>query len=387
MREQRRKLCVLLVAAALLAGCQGAGTPDPSAGQPPAATAPAQPEPTESPAEEAEVTEAPALPEPAGAPAEPAAPLALAQGQQVLRLAYGADAGQIGQGGAAAFRIGGDGTVRVLDAVNKRVLFLGQDGAQGRVQSLAEAQEPVDFIVNNDAEVFVFDQGQGSNPQVLRYGRGGELAARYPLAPGVAVNANGITLTSDQTLMLTWENSRVWTVLHRGVVVPPEVQPLTEQPGAASPRSPVLFETRAGSGAPTLWVVGLTSSIAGDMLGEVQRLDTPLPPEARFFNVDRAMNLYFLRQSDQDETADLWRVQPDGSVAGGAQIPLTGCGLRSWRSLYVDQPGAVWTMCAVEGGVAFTRYDLLDPAGAPLAAAPPQAAEVAWRPGANFSAA
>ncbi len=384
MRQQRRKLCILLIAAALLAGCQGASQ-TPSAGQPPAA-ATAEPWATEVPAEP-RPSAAPGDLDASPLPAAPAAPLALAQGQEVLRLPYGADAGQIGREGAAAFRIGGDGTVRVLDAVNRRVLFLGQDGAQGRVQRLAEAQEPVDFIVNNDAEVFVFDQGHGSSPQVLRYDRSGALAARYPLAPGVAINANGITLTSDQTLMLTSENQRVWTVLHRGVAVPPEAQPLTEQPGAASPRSPALFETRAGAGAPTLRVVGLTGSIAGDMLVEVQRVDTQLPPEARFFNVDRAMDLYFIRQSDQDETADLWRVRPDGSVAGGAQIPLVGCGLRSWRSLYVDQPGAVWTMCAAESGVAFTRYDLLDGAGAPLAAAPPQAAEVAWRPGANFSAA
>ncbi|GAB4216877.1 MAG: hypothetical protein OHK0022_58540 [Roseiflexaceae bacterium] len=383
MSEQRRKLCVLLVVAALLPGCQGSDRREQTAEPPRPATSAAVAPATEAPAQP--------LPQPTAEPVEPSAPAApplpLAQGEQVLRLPVGAEAGQIGQDGAASFRIGGDGTIRVLDAANRRVLFFGLDGAQGRVQNLAEAQEPVDFIVNNDAEVFVFDQGYGSSPQILRYGRNGALETRYPLAAGVAVNANGITLTSDQTLMLTSENQRVWTVLHRGVAVPPEAQPLTEQPGATSPRSPVLFETQGGSGAPVLRIVGLTGSIAGDMLVEVQRITTQLPPEARFFNVDRAMNLYFIRQSDQDETADLWRVQPDGSVAGGAQIPLTGCGLRSWRSLYVDQPGAVWTMCSAEGGVVFTRYNLLDPTGAPLAAAPQQPADVAWKPGATFSAA
>ena len=395
MRHSIRLIGTLL-AAALLGACAPAGQSGPLSNSLPA---PNQPASQNAPAARGAPATAPAsiggapATEPASTVSADTAPPALASlqqaaGQQVLRVPSGKGAGQLSTegGGPQSFRIGGDGTIRVLDSANKRVLFFGQDGARGRLVTISEATSPIDFIVNNDAEVFIFDSG--AKPQVLRYDRAGKLKARYPLNADVGIEAGAIGLTSEQTLMLfSHDNQRAWTVLHHNVAVPPEIQPLTEQRGTASPRSPVLFETAQGDGQAALRVIGLTGGVNGSMLTVAQRVQTALPQGAVFFNVDRAMSLYFMRGNPAAEPVDLWRVHPDGSVAGGVRIDLTGCPNTTMRKLYVDQEGAAWSMCSTGKDVTFARYTLLDSAGKALPKAAAKAADVLWRPGANFIAA
>jgi hypothetical protein len=81
----------------------------------------------------------------------------------------------------------------------------------------------------------------------------------------------------------------------------------------------------------------------------------------------------------------MWRVLPDGTIAGGARI-APGCQL-SWRTLYVDQAGAAWTLCANSEGVTVTRYLLHDLDGQPLPEVAQEAADVLWRPGRRHDAA
>lgn len=385
MRHHVRLIGTLLIGAALLAACTPSGQSS--------ALNNSLPAPNQQPRQQAAESRAAAASEPAAASrptasAPVAAPLRRAKGQQVLRVPDGSGAGQLGtaNGGPQSFRIGGDGTIRVLDSPNKRVLFFGQDGAQGRIVTIPEAASPIDFIVNNDAELFVFDSG--AQPQVLRYGRNGKLKTRYPLNPDVSIESGAIGLTSEQTLMLfSHDSRRAWTVLHRNVVVPPQVQPLTEQQGLASPRSPVLFSTLQNQPQALLRVVGLTGGANGSMLTEVQQVQTSLPADALFFNVDRAMTLYFTRGDPGAGPVDLWRVDPNGHVLGGVQLDLSGCDGPTARKLYVDQAGQAWSMCSANNTVTFLRYDLLDPAGKPLPQAAGKAADVAWKPGANFTAA
>lgn len=384
MRHSIRLIGALLTTV-LLGACAPAGQSGPLSNSLPA---PNQPVRQDAPASRSAPAGEPAA---AGAPntGQPAqTPLQQTTGQQVLRVPAGKGAGQLSTegGGPQSFRIGGDGTIRVLDSGNKRVLFFGQDGAQGRVVTIAEAASPIDFIVNNDAEVFIFDSG--AKPQVLRYDRAGKLKARYPLNTDVSIESGAIGLTSEQTLMLfSHDNQRAWTVLHRNVAVPPQIQPLTEQRGTASPRSPVLFETTQQDGQAALRVVGLTGGANGSMLTEAQRVPTALPEDALFFNVDRAMTLYFTRGDPGSGPVDLWRVQPEGGVAGGVQLNLSACGNPTLRKLYVDQEGVAWSMCSAGKSVTFARYPLLDPAGKPLPKAAAKPADVAWKPGANFIAA
>jgi hypothetical protein len=325
-------------------------------------------------------------------PAATAQPLATADGQLVLQLSAGAGVNQVGInndgsniGGPRSFRIGADGTIRMLDNVNKRVLFFDQSGKLARTLRLDETQEPVDFIVNNAGEVFVYGGDGGPNFQVLRYGPDGKITLHLPVSPGVS--ADGIMLTAAQDLVLVQGNQTFWTLLHQGVTVDPKIQPLTVQEGAATPRSPAIFRTSPGeNGTLDLHAIGLNAGASGENVMEIGSVTTSLPADARFFNVDRAMSLYFTRPSAEGKAVYIWRVARDGTVAGGAHIVTGSCGT-SWRNFYVDQAGAAWTMCVDAQGASVTRYTLQDSSGQPLPEAATDAADVAWKPGARLTAA
>jgi hypothetical protein len=319
-------------------------------------------------------------------------PLPTVEGQVVLQLSAGSGPNQVGMTGDApniigprSFRIGADGSIRVLDNVNRRVLFFDQNGKVTRTLRLDQAQEAVDFIVNNAGEVFVYSGDGGPNFQVLRYGPDGKLTTQLPVSTGVS--ADGIMLTAAQDLMLVQGNQTYWALLHQGVIVDPKLQPLTMQDGAVTPRSPAIFRTiPAENGGIDLRIISLNAGISGENVMEIANVTANLPADARFFNVDRAMNLYFTRPSPEGDAVDVWRVLPGGSIAGGAHILRGTCGA-SWRTFYVDQAGSAWTLCVDAQGAAITRYTLLDPNGQPLPEVAKEAADVAWKPGARLTAA
>jgi hypothetical protein len=318
-------------------------------------------------------------------------PLVNSAGQVVLQLSAGVGDAQVGVVneapniiGPRSFRIGADGSIRLLDNVNKRVLFFDRSGKHIRTLPIAAAQDPQDFIVNNAGEVFVFDRARS---QVLRYGPKGDVTLTIPLSPGVGASADGIMLNSAQDLMLVQNNQSFWMLVHQGMPVPPEIQPLTMRTGTVTPRSPTFFQTAFSEApSPYLHIFGLRGGPAGDLIAEVDGRQIQLPGDAQFFNVDRAMNLYFMRTSPEADAFDVWRVNPDGTPAGGAHIPTGACGV-SWRSLYVDQTGVAWTMCVSESGATITRYPLLAFDGTPLSEPAQEAADVAWKPGARLDAA
>ncbi|HJZ46760.1 MAG TPA: hypothetical protein VKE41_06325 [Roseiflexaceae bacterium] len=408
MLYRTQRACGLAIAAALLAACAGVPTslapttiPTalPTAAPATAPVATRAPAPTSAPATAVPATEPPiaaATETPAPtAVAQPEAtmqPLATAAGQVVLQLGAGAGPDQIGINvdganvvGPRSFRIGADGSIRLLDNVNKRVLFFDPSGKVTRTLRLDDAQEPIDFIVNNAGEVFVYGGDGGPNFQVLRYGPDGAVTARLPVSPGIS--ADGIMLTAAQDLMLVQGNQTYWTLLHQGVTVDPKIQPLTLQEGAVTPRSPTIFRTIPGqNGTLDLRVIGLNGGVSGENVMEVGSVTTSLPADARFFNVDRAMSLYFTRPSAEGNAVDVWRVLPDGSIAGGAHIETGACGT-SWRNFYVDQAGAAWTMCVNGQGATVTHFTLQDQNGQPLPEAAKEAADVAWKPGAQLTAA
>ena len=397
-----------IISILLLAACAGpsasvAPTPipeqEPTAAPATVPTATPLPPPTSVPATAIPATEPPiAAATGTPAPAEgdqqaaTAQPLATADGEVVLQLNAGAEPNQVGitaDGsnivGPRSFRIGADGTIRLLDNVNKRILFFDQNGKVTRTLRLDATQDPIDFIVNNAGETFVYGGDGGPNFQVLRYGPDGKVTLRLPVSLGVS--ADGIMLTAAQDLLLVQGNQTFWTLLHQGVTVDPKIQPLTVQEGAATPRSPVIFRTTPGeNGTIDLHAIGLNAGTSGEHFMEIGGVTTSLPADARFFNVDRAMSLYFTRPSAEDDAVDVWRVAPDGAVDGGAHIVTGSCGT-SWRNFYVDQGGAAWTMCVDAQGASVTRYTLQDTTGQPLPEAAAAAADVAWKPGAVLTAA
>ena len=363
-----------------------ASTPARSDPLPTIGTAPAYPAPpTQQPA--AVATESPTdiaqAAEPTLTPLATPAPLTMVEGEVVLRLGAGEGQNQIGIyghtpniDGPRAFRIGGDGSIRILDSVNNRVLFVRQDGQVARV--LKVEMTPLDFIVNEQGEVFVY-ASDGFRFHVLHYSADGQLVEQLPISPGVSVVADGMMLNSKQDLMLVQGNQVFWTIRYRGIVVAPEIQPLTQQDGAVTPRSPTIFQTATtADGRLALNVIALGAGLSGESMMHVVTIEPHLPVGVQFFNVDRAMNLYYVSALGGDEIS-VWRVTPDGTVAGGARI-APACQL-SWRRFYIDQAGAVWTMCTSATDVTVTRYRLLDSRGQLLPEAEQEAADVAWRPG------
>jgi hypothetical protein len=134
-----------------------------------------------------------------------------------------------------------------------------------------------------------------------------------------------------------------------------------------------------------LGIMTFAGGASGESFVEDSSLPVPLAEDAAFLNVDRAMNLYFTDLTSDSQQFDVWRVNPDGTIAGGVRVNA-GCQL-SGRQLYVDQAGAAWTMCSSANGTTVTRYPLTDQSGQVLPEAPKTPADVRWKPGTNFSAA
>lgn len=335
-----------------------------------------------------------ALESTATAPAAP--PPATVIGDVVLRLGAGTAPDQVGISGDAgalngprAFRIGADGSIRLLDPARKRVLFFKPDGTLQRTLPIDEATSTIDFIVSNTGDLYVLATIASGEPKVLHYAPSGKLAEQIPVGQGIGINANGIMLTAEDSLMLVQNNQLSWTIRHHDTLTPPAVQALTQQHAVPTPRSPALFASGvAMNGTQPLTVIGLTGSVFGDMLTDVTTIQAQVPDDMRFFNVDRAMNLYFASDPAADQI-DVTRVAADGAALGGARIDQRGCdsSLRSWRSFYIDQDGSAWGMCVTPTELTIARYTLRDAQGQPLPPAAQQPADVAWKPGANFSAA
>ncbi|HEU5087456.1 MAG TPA: hypothetical protein VFT99_08420 [Roseiflexaceae bacterium] len=399
-----------IVLASLLAGCGGAAPqPTPAsaltavpatvpASVPtamPATEAPGTlPEPTVPPATEAAApTGIPetATPLPTENPSELAAtaiptavPFTMTDGKAVLNLERGNGAGQVGIApnpndeslliGPPSFRIGADNSIRVLDRVNRRVLFFDSSGALARTQSIADALDPVDFIVNTRGEMFVYDlgdsmqsQGLADNKQVIRYNPAGDVIGRYPVHPEVFGDA--IMLTALQDILIVGgsfgDNARAVAIFHDGKPVDPSHQTLTLKRGMPSPRSAVLFSTSDHQGGTTDLSIGVVTGESGPILSNL-----PVPAGARFLNVDRAMNLYFMKPDETGSQLHLWDVDTQGALVGGATVDFSNCRLYDWRSIYVAQDGALWTMWTTESGTVISRYDFTNQQGQPL----PQAA-------------
>lgn len=392
MRVQRTSLIV--VTALLLTACTPSNVQTPT---PPAQLATSAPAPTVAPAltvapapTEGTLPTAPASPEPTAGMGTFAPQIA--KGEVVLTLTAGTRSNQVGISGTGddvsgprAFRIGSDGSLRLLDTLNNRILFFTKDGKPARTLAINGVTQVTDFIINNNGEAFVLATLDAGQPTILHYNQAGAVVEQIALNGMIGNSADGIMLTAQGWLMLVQGNTRSWVIRHDAIDTPPNLQALTERNVVPTPRSPALFNsTFDATGAPDLRIFGPN----GDALVQTMALAPESPKTTSFFNVDRAMNLYTASDFTQPQV-DLYRLAPEGNVLGAARIDTSGCGstLRSWRSYYIDQVGAAWALCVTAEQATLTRYTLINEQGQPLPEAAPTPADVAWKPGANFSAA
>lgn len=391
MRVQRTSLIV--VTALLCAACTLSNAQNPTPQMLPPTIAPA---PTATTAPTAAAPTAATLPT-AAAPEPTSAAIGLfepqiAKGEVVLTLKAGTGNDQVGISGTGddvsgprAFRIGSDGSLRLLDTLNNRILFFTNDGKRARTLAISGVTQVTDFIVNTNGETFVLATLDAGQPTILHYNQAGAVVEQIALNGTVGSSADGIMLTAQGWLMLVQGNTRSWVIRHDAIDTPPNLQALTERDVVPTPRSPALFNsTFDAMGAPNLRIFGPN----GDALTQRVAVTPESPATASFFNVDRAMNLYTASDFSQPQV-DLYRLAPEGNVLGTVRIDASSCAstLRSWRSYYIDQVGTAWALCVTAGQATLTRYTLTNAEGQPLPDAAPTPADVAWKPGANFSAA
>jgi hypothetical protein len=399
-RSSRRRARVLLIGmlATLLGACSTGAMPTAT----PAATSvaglrpTAMPRPTDPPPAASPVLVDPAPPTAAaeqdGGPGTPEAqpteqPPAeeppTVDGQTALTLGRGAGDGNIGAN--TTLRIGADGSIRVLDSDNRRLLFYDAAGALQREQPLAEADSPLDFIVANSGEIFVLDDAgdttNGVGP-VLRYAADGTLAERIAL--GEKIFAAAIMLNANNDLFVA-NGAYYWLIQHDGQALPAEVQPFTARVGSITPRSWAAFvsEGNQESGRATIKI-----SKPDDVANSQMILLVPV--DQQFFNIDREMNIYATTAPYfWDSGIDVWRYNSAGVAMGGAHIDTSGCQYDSSdaasRNFYIDQAGSAWVLCLNDAGATINNYHLLDSERQPLPAAASEPADVAWKPGGNFS--
>ena len=391
IRRVARYLLLWLVVA-LVSGCSSTATAPPTSpptqvGSGPSAL-PARPTLTPNPQSASQPTADAPTSEPISAPtSEPAAtpfptppPVA---GETVLTLGRGNAGDQIGAN--ATFRIGADGSIRILDSDNKRLLFFNGAGEFQNMRPLPEANNPQDFIVANTGEMFVLDYA-GDTPDragpVLHYNADGSLNQRIVISEDVF--ASNITLNATDDLILGSYHS-YWVIRHNNVLVPPQIQPLTMHNGVITPRSPLVFLNEFDNA--DRMIVQIQSPTDVNTTSFVMNV----PSQQSLFNVDRAMNLYttsYLSNASSDGI-NVWRYAPynDGVALGGAHINDTlGCdfGTQADRRFYIDQAGAAWTLCLSAVGARINRYTLVDASGVPLPPAASEPADVPWKPGTTF---
>lgn len=275
--------------------------------------------------------------------------------------------------------------------------YAEQDGTLTCSFTFPQTETIRDFIIDNSGDLYAFAVSTTeTKAQVLDYRQDNSLVEHIPLAFDLSTAADGIMLTADGSLMLVGANTTSWTIRHRHVITPPEIQPLTERDAIPTPRSPTLFRTVMPSPfsevdpnlKSSIDVLALRGGAVGDRITIATHVETPFPLRYAFANIDRAMNLYVASEYLPPQV-DIFRLAPDGPILGGARIDVSQCSpsVLSWRSFYIDQAGGAWALCVTPDGATVSRYTLRDLQGQPLPAAAPEPADVAWKPGANFNSA
>ncbi|HEY0734920.1 MAG TPA: hypothetical protein VGD69_08420 [Herpetosiphonaceae bacterium] len=405
MSKHRWSLMLLL--GVLLSACspaqQVAQSPSQAPVSPPATTAaaPTPAPPTQTPvpptlvptlvaATEPPATQPPATQTPAATPTLSAATLAptlaaattppvVAQGQEVLTIPAGSGSGQVGistTDGPPTFRIAADGSIRVMDTLNKRLLFFtGQPFKLTQTLDLSFLQRPTDFVVTGKGDLYVLDAEAWAISHLSI--QGAELN-NIALNPETKGKFTTISLTADGRIF-GLERKNGYLLIDAAGPIPIEDQPNSQVEGSATVRSNAIFSIVADNSnqqRQSLLINYGGVAPATIPLGEVEG-------EVTFLDINQGMEPYTL--VTRGTTAEVQRFSVDGLLLGTLTLDLSGCRAIP-RGVYVDRPGDIYTMCVGAQGVSIKHYVMTDAQGQPLPRFDQLVQNAPWSPGSLQSA-
>ncbi len=321
-------------------------------------------------------TTAPSVTKPTVPPtAKPTAipPVAIV-GTTVLQLKAGQGKGQVGitaDDGPSTFRVAADGSYRIMDPVNKRLLFF--DGTSGKLLqtlNLAFLGRPTDFVVSGKGDLYVLD-AEGWTLDHLEVS--GKELRNIPLNPDLKGQFTTITLTADGRIYgLGAEN--VYLLVTADGALEPETQGISGT-GMYTVRSNAVFSLLTGENAATPGETDLYIS-TGDP--ETRFNLGKLSGQVSFVDVNQGMQPYIAISAGG--LTEIRRFDVQGNLLGTLTVDQRGCRAAA-RSLYIDRPGAVYSMCVSDGGVTIQRYVMADAAGTPLPLFSALVTTAPWSPG------
>lgn len=275
----------------------------------------------------------------------------------VLSLRAGKGVGQVGITCSAAptsFRVGSDGSYRIMDAVNKRILFFnGKTGKLERTINLASLGRPTDFAITSAGVVHVLDAQKWV---VARVSMSGKLLSTFALSPKLKGKITTLSLAADNRLFGigfdgTTESS--YPLANTQEAFPVAVQE-SLLPGAVTVRSNSFFRTE---GNDLIIRFSDEFTVAGIInVGAVSGA-------RKFVDVNQGMEPY-VSISNQG-LIEVRRYAVNGNLMGKLNFDLRPY-RTALRRVYVDRPGAVYTMQIGRNGLTIQRFVMTDSAGKPL---------------------
>lgn len=311
------------------------------------------------------------------------APAIIAQGQEVLTIPAGSGAGQVGisaTDGPPTFRIAADGSIRVMDTVNKRLLFFSattssQPFKLTQALDLSFLKRPTDFVVTGKGDLYVLDAEAWA---ISHLSIGGAELNNIALNPATKGKFTTISLTADGRIF-GLERTNGYLLIDSAGPIAIEDQPNAQVEGGATVRSNAIFS-----------IVGDNSNQQRKSLiinyGGIAPATIPLgeiDDEVTFIDINQGMEPYILAAGDT--TAEVQRFNVAGQLLGTLTLDLSGCRPVP-RGVYVDRPGDIYTMCVGDQGVSIKRYVMTDAQGQPLPRFDQLVQSAPWSPGSLQSA-
>jgi hypothetical protein len=294
----------------------------------------------------------------------------------ILALRAGSGAGQVGVTGIAGpstFRVGADGTIRIMDTVNRRLLFLA--GASGKLQrtiNLSTLQRPTDFVVTGQGAVYVLDAGTWT---VAQFTLDGRKPRSLQLNPALKGRFSTLSLLADGRLAGLGAGQGYVLMFANGMPMPLEDQPRATVAGTVTVRSNanfILAPDRENAKRRRLSIQGAGVSLMDLNLGE-------LGGPATFLDVNQCMEPYVA--VTHGAQSEIRRYTVRGELMGTLTVD-TRSTRRVLRPIYVDRPGTIFTMTVTATGVRIQRYTMTNAAGAPLPMCNQLVTTTPWSPGA-----